>query len=82
MNKKERTAIKVAEKANTIQNVDRLLIPILEGFKVVKQDIFNKDSNTFFVAVKNNTLEQFQTDGELKEKESFFWEEKSDLTKK
>lgn len=71
MNKKERTAIKVAEKANTIQNVDRLLIPILEGFKVVKQDIFNKDSNTFFVAVKNNTLEQFQTDGELKEKESF-----------
>lgn len=71
MNRKEKIALKMAEKANTIQNVDRLLIPILEGFKIVKQDVFNKDSNSFFVAMKNNTIEQFQTDGALREKESF-----------
>ena len=71
MNKKEQLALEMAKKANTIQNVDRLLIPILEGFKIVKQDIFSKDSNSFFVAMKNNTIEQFQTDGELNENESF-----------
>ncbi len=71
MNKKEKKALQIASKANTIENVNRLLIPILEGFQIVKQDIFSKDSNQFFVAVKNNTIEQFQTDGMLDEKESF-----------
>ena len=58
--------LKLVNKLNTIENVNNLDIPILDGFKVLKNEI-TSDSNIIFVAGKDNTIEQFLTEGTVDE---------------
>lgn len=62
MRKEHEKAIKVAERLNTLDNISRLGIPILDGFEVLEHDPNNK---IIFVARKDNIIEQFLTDGML-----------------
>ena len=56
-------------KLNTVENIDKINIPILDGFKIVKNEI-TKDSNVILVATKGNTIEQFLTEGTIPEEVS------------
>ncbi len=57
---------KLINKLNTVENVNNLNIPILDGFKVLKNEI-DSDSNIIFVASKDNIIEQFLTEGTIDE---------------
>jgi len=53
--------IEMANTANKSMDSKKIFIPILDGFEVVEN---KKDENrTLIVAVKNNTIEQYVTDG-------------------
>ena len=55
--------LNVAGQASKAENSREVFVPILDDFEVVEN---KKDSNrTILVAVKNNTLEQYITDGFL-----------------
>ena len=55
--------VEVANQASKSINSKDIFIPILDGFKVVEN---KKDENrTLIVAINNNTLEQYITDGIL-----------------
>ena len=55
--------LNVADQASKAENSREVFVPILDDFEVVEN---KKDSNrTILVAVKNNTLEQYITDGFL-----------------
>ena len=56
-------------KLNTVENINRINIPILDDFKIVKNEI-TKDSNVILVATKGNTVEQFLTEGTIPEEVS------------
>ena len=62
MRKEEEKAIKIAERMNTMDNLNRLNIPILDGFEILEHDPNNK---IIFIARKDNILEQLLTDGML-----------------
>jgi len=64
-------AIKVAKKMNTLINFNLLSIPVLDDFILVQKNLTDPNNNIIFVAVKNNTLEQFLGDGMLEPNESF-----------
>ena len=64
-------AISLAKNMNTLINFNRLSIPLLDDFILVQKNLTDPNNNVIFVAVKNNTLEQFLGDGALKENESF-----------
>ena len=63
-------ALEIAKNMNTILNYQSLLIPILDGFTVIEKNLTDPNHKIIFVAVKNNTLEQFIGDGILGEQES------------
>ena len=56
-------------KLNTIENISKINIPILDDFKVLRNEI-TKDSNVILVAKKDNTIEQFLTEGTIPEEVS------------
>ena len=62
MKKEVIKAIDIAKKLNTIENINRLKIPILDGFELLEHD---KTSKIIFIAKKDNIIEQFLTDGAL-----------------
>ena len=64
-------AIEIAKNMNTMINYQSLAIPVLDDFIVVQRNLTDPNHKIIFVAVKNNTLEQFLGDGVLGEKESF-----------
>ncbi len=70
MNKEDK-AIKIAKNMNTLINFNLLAVPVLDDFIVVKRNLTNPNNNIIFVAVKNNTIEQFLGDGILGKDESF-----------
>jgi hypothetical protein len=55
--------INVADQANKAENSREIFIPVLDDFEVVENK--KDESGTILVAVKNNTLEQYITDGFL-----------------
>ena len=62
MQKEHKKAIQLAENLNTKQNIDRLNIPILDGFKLIDHEPNRK---IIFLAQKDNIMEQFLADGML-----------------
>ncbi|MBQ4031440.1 MAG: hypothetical protein II625_06765 [Bacilli bacterium] len=64
-------AIKVAKKMNTLIDFNLLSVPVLDDFILVQKNLTDPNNNIIFVAVKNNTLEQFLGDGMLEPNESF-----------
>ncbi len=62
MQKKIEKAIELAKRLNTIENINKLNIPILDGFEVIDTPPNNK---ILFVAKKDNMIEQLLTDGAL-----------------
>ena len=69
--KKEDSAIKIAKNMNTLINFNSLAVPVLDDFIVVKKNLTDPNNRIIFVAIKNNTLEQFLGDGILDKNESF-----------
>ena len=65
----EKDIIQINKKANSLANIENLIIPIPEGFEVIREDI--KDPNLIFLAQSGNFVEQLLTDGELDEEENF-----------
>ena len=63
-------AINIAKNMNTLINYRSLAIPVLDNFIVVQRNLTDPNHKVIFVAVKNNTIEQFIGDGILGEKES------------
>ena len=59
---------KIAKKANSLLNASKIIISLPNGYEVIEDKITNQ--NRIFVAIKDNTLVQFLTDGELKKNES------------
>ena len=66
MEELDKRVSKLINKLNTIENINNLDIPILDGFKVLKNEI-DSESNIIFVAGKGNTIEQFLTEGTVDE---------------
>ena len=66
MEELDKRVSKLINKLNTIENINNLDIPILDGFKVLKNEI-DSESNIIFVAGKGNTIEQFLTEGTIDE---------------
>jgi len=69
--KNDDVAIKIAKKMNTLINFNSLAVPVLDDFIVVKKNLTDPSNRIIFVAIKNNTLEQFLGDGILGKNESF-----------
>lgn len=69
--KKDDVAIKIAKHMNTLINFNSLAVPVLNDFIVVKKNLTDPSNRIIFVAIKNNTLEQFLGDGILGKNESF-----------
>ena len=63
-------AINLAKNMNTLINYQSLAIPVLNDFIVVQRNLTDPNHKVIFVAIKNNTIEQFLGDGVLGEKES------------
>jgi len=63
----EEKIFKIANKANSLANIDKLNIPIPDGFEVIKEELM--DPNLIFVAQKDNYIEQLLTDGRVEENE-------------
>jgi len=63
-------AINLAKNMNTLINYQSLAIPVLDDFILVQRNLTDPNHKVIFVAVKNNTMEQFIGDGILGEKES------------
>ena len=68
---KEETAIRLAKKMNTLINFNLLSVPVLDDFVLVQKNLTDRNNSVIFVAIKNNTIEQFLGDGALEPKESF-----------
>lgn len=69
--KNDDVAIKIAKHMNTLINFNSLAVPVLNDFIVVKKNLTDPSNRIIFVAIKNNTLEQFLGDGILGKNESF-----------
>ena len=69
MEKLEKKINDLVIKLNTVENIDKMNIPILDDFKVLRNEI-TKDSNVILVAKKDNTIEQFLTEGTIPEEVS------------
>ena len=69
--KKEEQAIKIAKNMNTLINFNLLSVPVLNDFILVQKNLTDPNNKIIFVAMKNNTLEQFLGDGVLAQNESF-----------
>lgn len=69
--KNDDVAIKIAKHMNTLINFNSLAVPVLNDFIVVKKNLTDPSNRIIFVAIKNNTLEQFLGDGILGQNESF-----------
>ena len=63
-------AIELAKNMNTLINYQSLAIPVLDDFIVVQRNLTDPNHKIIFVAIKNNTIEQFIGDGMLEAKES------------
>jgi len=64
-------AINLAKSMNTLTNLEKITIPVLDGFELEEINLTDPNHRTVFIAKKNNTLEQFFGDGALNENESF-----------
>ncbi len=62
MRKEHEQAIKLAQDLNTKQNINRLNIPILDGFELIEHE---PNSKVIFIAKRDNIIEQLLTDGML-----------------
>lgn len=67
MRKVHENAVKLAKKLNSIENINRLRIPLLDGFEVLKTE---PNTKIVFVAKKDSLIEQFLTDGMLVDDET------------
>ena len=58
----------IAQRANSILNASKVEVKLPDGYKIVEDKI--NSTGRIFVAVKDNTLIEFLTDGQLNEKDS------------
>jgi len=68
MDDKLEKALNLAKKMNSINNIERLSIPLLDGFAIVREE--QPYSNVVFLAQRGNMIEQFIVDGSLEEDET------------
>ncbi len=64
-------AIELAKTMNTLTNVEKINVPVLDDFELEDVTLTDPDHRTIFIAKKNNTIEQFFGDGALDEEETF-----------
>ena len=60
--------MEVVTKLNSLENINNMFIPIPDGFEIIQNTKIG--SNVIFIAKKNNTMEQFLTDGALNTSET------------
>lgn len=68
MDENLKKALQLAKKMNSISNAERLSIPVLDGFDIVREE--QPYTNVVFLAQKDNMIEQFIVDGALENEET------------